>query len=79
MKPLFSDHCAVSFPLGDRKNSGQKSFKFFNHIAEHPDFIGVVRKGWRGMAELEEVRAATNAFDPIKWLYLSLDRLTLFT
>ncbi|WMV25905.1 hypothetical protein MTR67_019290 [Solanum verrucosum] len=49
MEPLFSDHCVVSFPLGDRQNSGQKSFKFFNHIAEHPDFIGVVRKGWRGM------------------------------
>lgn len=48
MNPGSSDHSPLSPELDSNMRVSHKSFKFFNCIAEHPEFLQRVRVAWNG-------------------------------
>ncbi|XP_019259894.1 PREDICTED: uncharacterized protein LOC109237950 [Nicotiana attenuata] len=46
LDPYFSDHTPLVVEIGGRGSKGAKPFKFFNHLAKHPEFITLVKKTW---------------------------------
>lgn len=48
MDPGSSDHSPLSITLRGEEIRGHKTFKFFNCLANHPDFLSRIRIGWSG-------------------------------
>ncbi|XP_070054082.1 uncharacterized protein [Nicotiana tomentosiformis] len=46
MDPYFSDHSPLCLEFADGPRT-VKSFKFFNHLAEHSEFLSVIKKAWK--------------------------------
>ncbi|XP_019254007.1 PREDICTED: uncharacterized protein LOC109232716 [Nicotiana attenuata] len=46
LDPHFSDHSPLAIEVGGRGIKGARPFKFFNHLAQHPDFISIVTNKW---------------------------------
>ncbi|XP_070029966.1 uncharacterized protein [Nicotiana sylvestris] len=46
MDPYFSDHSPLSIQIATSLETGKKPFKFFNYLAEHPDFGKIIQENW---------------------------------
>ncbi|KAH0698752.1 hypothetical protein KY284_012967 [Solanum tuberosum] len=48
MNPGTSDHSPLSLALDRQRRCSHKAFKFFNYVAEHPEFLQQVKEAWVG-------------------------------
>ncbi|XP_019265727.1 PREDICTED: uncharacterized protein LOC109243273 [Nicotiana attenuata] len=46
MDPHCSDHSPLSITLEEEEDFSPKPFKFLNHLAEHDDFVKIVKEAW---------------------------------
>ncbi|XP_070050256.1 uncharacterized protein [Nicotiana tomentosiformis] len=79
LDPYFSGHTPLAIEIGGRGFKGARPFRFFNHLAQHPDFLSLVNNQWncvqpvRGMEaiwkELAEIQHETR--DPQKQVELA--------
>lgn len=44
LNPGLSDHSPLVLEIADGSKVGGRPFRFFNHLVEHPDFLGVISK-----------------------------------
>ncbi|XP_019263452.1 PREDICTED: uncharacterized protein LOC109241192 [Nicotiana attenuata] len=46
MEPFISDHTPLCLQFEEINAEGPKPYRFYNYVAEHPDFLQVVDKAW---------------------------------
>lgn len=46
MDPLFSDHMPLAIEIERPTGRGTRPFRFFNHLAQHQDFLDLVAQCW---------------------------------
>ncbi|XP_015159266.1 uncharacterized protein [Solanum tuberosum] len=51
LDPRFSDHSHLCVTIEARENTGPKPFRFFNYLAEHPEFMQTVENNWKSQRQ----------------------------
>ncbi|KAF3674932.1 30S ribosomal protein S17, partial [Capsicum annuum] len=46
LQPQFSDHSSINISLEEQEDNMHRPFKFYNGIAQHPDFKATVKDKW---------------------------------
>lgn len=62
LEPLQSDHAACFFQVPSMRRSVRKPFKYFQHVADHPDFHDSISQAWtplsiQGSSQFKLVRS----------------------
>ncbi|KAK4713159.1 hypothetical protein R3W88_019066 [Solanum pinnatisectum] len=47
MDPLFSDHSPLSINVEEHRDAKKRPFKFFNCLAQHPEFKNKINASWQ--------------------------------
>ncbi|KAK6785297.1 hypothetical protein RDI58_018752 [Solanum bulbocastanum] len=47
MDPLFSDHSPLSITVEEQRDAKKRPFKFFNCLAQHPEFKNKINASWQ--------------------------------
>ncbi|XP_019262090.1 PREDICTED: uncharacterized protein LOC109239938 [Nicotiana attenuata] len=58
MDTYFSDHYPLRIPFEIVKETGTKTFKFFNYLVEHQDFMQAMETSWRKPSNLHSMQMA---------------------
>lgn len=66
MDPHFSDHYPLKIPFEIVKETGTKSFKFFNYLVEHQDFMQAMETIWRKPSNLHSMQMVWLKFKQLK-------------
>lgn len=48
LRPGVSDHSSLTITLDKVSKTRSRAFKFFNRIADHPEFIQITALAWQG-------------------------------
>lgn len=57
LDPYFSGHTPLAIEIGGRVFKGARPFRFFNHLAQHPDFLSLVNNQWNCVQQVRGMEA----------------------
>lgn len=71
--PSFSDHSPLCVIVVEEENTGSKPFRFFNYLADHPDFMKIVKSNWTSQRQASSM---ADVWEKIKRLKQLMRRLS---